>query len=180
MALNAGTVKEYIADPPNAPDPRARPDHGAHRRNVLDPMTARSCACLATAIPSCRKPASAGSDFRRPHALRSAVRLQAPGKVKSEKGYPGTVVVCAVYFTPVAGHIPDRPCVKYLNEAARHRDLARADRRHARDGAVPYLAADPARAGIVQATQFVGPAGRAPRRLTGNGGRSHDAGFSAD
>ena len=34
--------------------------------------------------------------------------------VKAEKGYHGPAVVCAVYFTPVAGYIPDRPVIKYL------------------------------------------------------------------
>ena len=36
--------------------------------------------------------------------------------VKADKGYVGPAVVCAVYFTPVAGHIPDRPAIKYLTD----------------------------------------------------------------
>ena len=35
-------------------------------------------------------------------------------KVKAQKGYEGTALVCAVYFTPVAGHIPSRSAIKYL------------------------------------------------------------------
>jgi hypothetical protein len=34
--------------------------------------------------------------------------------VKAEKGYHGPALVCAIYFTPVAGYIPDRPIIKYL------------------------------------------------------------------
>src|SRR3979490_3623988 len=34
--------------------------------------------------------------------------------VKAERGYHGAAVVCAVYFTPVAGCIPDRPVIKWL------------------------------------------------------------------
>ena len=34
--------------------------------------------------------------------------------VKAEKGYHGPVVVCAIYFSPIAGYIPDRPVIKYL------------------------------------------------------------------
>ena len=34
--------------------------------------------------------------------------------VKAEKGYRGPVVVCAIYFVPIAGYIPDRPVIKYL------------------------------------------------------------------
>jgi hypothetical protein len=35
-------------------------------------------------------------------------------RVRSEKGYQGTVVVCAVTFVPIAGHIPSRPVIKYM------------------------------------------------------------------
>ena len=34
--------------------------------------------------------------------------------VKADKGYHGPALVCAIYFTPLAGYIPDRPVVKYL------------------------------------------------------------------
>jgi len=36
--------------------------------------------------------------------------------VKAERGYAGPAVVCAVYFTPIAGYIPNRPAIKYLVE----------------------------------------------------------------
>jgi hypothetical protein len=35
-------------------------------------------------------------------------------RVKSERGYQGTVVVCSVQFSPIAGHVPDRSAIKYL------------------------------------------------------------------
>jgi hypothetical protein len=34
--------------------------------------------------------------------------------VKAERGYEGPAVVCAVYFTPIAGYVPERPAIKYL------------------------------------------------------------------
>jgi hypothetical protein len=34
--------------------------------------------------------------------------------VKAERGYAGPAVVCAVYFTPIAGYVPDRPAIKFL------------------------------------------------------------------
>ena len=37
-------------------------------------------------------------------------------KVKADKGYQGPALVCAVYFSPVAGHVPDRAAVKYMTE----------------------------------------------------------------
>src|SRR5258708_16304406 len=33
--------------------------------------------------------------------------------VKAEKGYHGPAIVCSIFFTPVAGYIPDRPVIKY-------------------------------------------------------------------
>jgi hypothetical protein len=45
--------------------------------------------------------------------------------VKAERGYRGPVVVCAIYFVPVAGYIPDRPVIKYLT-AQRNIEIALA------------------------------------------------------
>jgi hypothetical protein len=39
-------------------------------------------------------------------------------QVHARKGYQGPVAVCGVRFVPVAGHVPDRPAIKYL--AAQH------------------------------------------------------------
>jgi hypothetical protein len=36
--------------------------------------------------------------------------------VKAEKGYVGPAAVCALYFTPIAGYIPNRPAIKHLIE----------------------------------------------------------------
>ena len=35
-------------------------------------------------------------------------------KMKSEKGYDGPALVCAVTFQPIAGHRPASPTVKFL------------------------------------------------------------------
>jgi len=44
-------------------------------------------------------------------------------KVKADKGYAGPVVVCAVYFSPIAGYIPSRYAIKYIAKL-REIDLA--------------------------------------------------------
>ena len=36
--------------------------------------------------------------------------------VKADKGYHGPALVCAVYFSPVSGYIPDRAAIKYLTK----------------------------------------------------------------
>jgi hypothetical protein len=35
-------------------------------------------------------------------------------RVRADKGYQGPVVVCTVLYTPIAGHRPERPAIKYL------------------------------------------------------------------
>jgi hypothetical protein len=37
-------------------------------------------------------------------------------QVKAHKGYAGPALVCAVYFTPVAGFVPSRTAIKYLTK----------------------------------------------------------------
>ena len=34
--------------------------------------------------------------------------------VKAERGYQGPAAVCAVYFEPISGYVPDRAVIKYL------------------------------------------------------------------
>ncbi len=76
-------------------------------------------------------------------------------QVKADKGYEGPVVVCAVYFVPIAGYVPHRPTVKYL---ASQRDMevwlapVAATR-----VLVPYRISipTPIGVGVMQATQFV-------------------------
>jgi hypothetical protein len=36
--------------------------------------------------------------------------------VKAEKGYQGPAVVCALYFTPISGYVPNRSGIRYLIE----------------------------------------------------------------
>ena len=65
--------------------------------------------------------------------------------VKAEHGYHGPAVVCALYFTPVAGYIPDRPVIKWLAGQRSMESRLRAARGHADPGAVPHGDPDPAR-----------------------------------
>ena len=76
-------------------------------------------------------------------------------KVKADKGYRGPVVVCAVYFSPVAGYIPDRPAIKYLTKL-RNMEVWFAPVAGTRV-LVPFRVSipTPIGLGIVQANQFV-------------------------
>jgi hypothetical protein len=75
--------------------------------------------------------------------------------VKSEKGYQGPVLVCAIYFTPIAGYIPDRPVIKYL-ATERRMEVAFAPIAGTRI-LVPYRMVVPTPFGtaMLEATQFI-------------------------
>jgi hypothetical protein len=75
--------------------------------------------------------------------------------VKAEKGYQGPVVVCAVYFSPIAGYIPDRAVIKYLT-AQRNIEVAFAPVAGTRI-LVPFRMAVPTPLGtaMLEATQFI-------------------------
>ena len=115
MALSNGTVKDYLADPPSLPNPDRVPLTEAHRRGITDPMTASLMPVPGrgdTFVPEACPRKLAIFDGRMRYDLELAFKRL--DKVKSERGYQGTVVVCALYFSPIAGHIPARAVIKYL------------------------------------------------------------------
>ena len=115
----------------------------AHRKGILDPMTASLLRTPGTGDPlspeACQR-TLAIFDGRLRYDLQFAFKRM--DHVKAEKGYAGPVVVCAVYFSPVAGFIPSRAAIRYIVQTARHGSLAGADRGHARAGAVPRARPD--------------------------------------
>ncbi len=115
MVLANGTIKEFVIEPEPPVDPDRLPITDAHKRGVLDPMTGSMIRVPGTADPlsaeACRGTASVFDGRMRYDLKLDFKRMET---VKAEKGYHGPVVVCAVYFTPVAGYIPDRPVIKYL------------------------------------------------------------------
>jgi hypothetical protein len=172
MALSGGTVKEFVAEPPSIPNPERVPITDAHRRHVTDPMTAAIMRVPGhgdTFSPEACRRKLAIFDGRMRYDLTLAYkRLE---KVKSEKGYQGTVVVCAVYFAPIAGHIPARPVIRYLIDL-RDAEIWLAPIAGTRL-MVPYRASVPTPfgTGVLQATQFVTTP--YPQRASANGVRSN-------
>jgi len=154
--FGGGAVKEYLADPPTIPSPDRVPLTEASRKGVLDPMTAsliRVAGNGDTFVPEACQRTLPVFDGRMRYDLQLAFKHL--DKVKSEKGYQGTVVVCAVYFTPVAGHVPERSTIKYLAEQ-RDMELWLAPIAGTRL-MVPYRASipTPIGLGVLQASQFV-------------------------
>jgi hypothetical protein len=156
MTLGSGSVKEFVSDPPPTPDPERVPITDAHRRGASDPMTASLYRVPGNGHPvaptACQRVATV-FDGRIRYDLRFAYKRME--HVKAEKGYEGPAVVCAVYFVPVAGHVPSRAAIKYL-EKQRDMEAWLAPVGNTRV-VVPYRVSipTPIGIGIMQATQFV-------------------------
>lgn len=120
ISLAGGNVKDFSIEPEEEPNPNRIPVTEAHKRGVLDPMTASLLRVPGVGNPlgpdACQGVTSI-FDGRMRYELRLAYKRMETIKAK---GYQGPSVVCALYFTPVAGYVPDRTAIKYL---AAQRDI---------------------------------------------------------
>jgi hypothetical protein len=115
MVLVNGNVREFGIEPEPPVDQGRIPVTEAHRRGIFDPMTGAMLRVPGTAdvlSPDACRTAAGIFDGRLRYDLK--LDFKRMEIVKAEKGYHGPAVVCAIYFTPVAGYIPDRPVIKYL------------------------------------------------------------------
>jgi Protein of unknown function (DUF3108) len=156
MLLNNGTIKEFAIEPQPPVDPDRIPVTEAHKKGVFDPMTGSMLHVPGTADPlspeACRVGAAIFDGRMRYDLKLDFKRMET---VRAEKGYQGPVVVCAIYFAPVAGYIPDRPVIKYLT-AARNMEIAFAPVLGTRI-LVPFRMVIPTPLGVamLEATQFI-------------------------
>ncbi|MFB9266692.1 DUF3108 domain-containing protein [Bradyrhizobium erythrophlei] len=115
MVLAGGNIKDFSIDPEPPVDADRIPVTDAHRKGVFDPMTGSMLKVGGTtdlmSPDSCRTGAGVFDGRMRYDLKLDFKRLET---VKAERGYHGPALVCAIYFTPVAGYIPDRPVIKYL------------------------------------------------------------------
>lgn len=156
IVLNNGNVKEYGIDPTPPVDRDRVPVTDAHRKGVFDPMTASLLHVSGSDNPlspaACRAGAAVFDGRMRYDLTLDYKRMDT---VKAEKGYRGPVVVCAIYFKPIAGYIPDRPVIKYLS-TARHIEIAFAPLPGTRY-LIPFRIVVPTPFGtaMLEATQFI-------------------------
>jgi len=156
MSLAGGNVKDFVIEPTPPVDAKRIPVTDAHKRGVFDPMTATLLRVPGTADPlgpeACHG-ATGIFDGRMRYDLR--LDFKRIETVKSEKGYHGPVVVCAIYFIPVSGYIPDRLAIKYL-AAQRNMEVWLAPIAGTRVLA-PYRLTIPTPLGVgkLEATQFI-------------------------
>ncbi|MFZ0606153.1 MAG: DUF3108 domain-containing protein, partial [Xanthobacteraceae bacterium] len=156
MALSAGKVTDYDAEPPLPPAADRIPVTDADRRGVFDPMTS-----MLNRVPGSGDPVTPQACERKVPVFDGRVRYDLRSEykrmetVKAERGYAGPAAVCAVYFTPVAGYVPDRPAVKYL-VTLRNAEVWLAPIAGTRV-LVPFRFSmpTPIGTGVLQATQFV-------------------------
>ena len=115
LLLANGGVKDFSIEPEPPVDPDRIVVTEAHRKNVLDPMTGSMLRVAGNgevlSPDACRTGAGIFDGRLRYDLKLDYKRME---MVRAERGYHGPAVVCAVYFTPVAGYIPDRPVIKYL------------------------------------------------------------------
>jgi hypothetical protein len=158
MTLGSGDVKEYEINPPPPPEINSTrvPVTDAHRRGVNDPMTASLVRVPGNGSPlgpkACDRIAPI-FDGRMRYNLQFAYKRM--DQVKADKGYEAPVVVCSVYFVPLAGYIPTRSAIKYL-ASQRDMEMWLAPIGSSRV-LVPYRISvpTPVGTGVMEATQFV-------------------------
>jgi hypothetical protein len=118
MAFAAGGVKDLQVWPPTPEAPDRVPVTDAHRRGVVDPLSAGLVFVGGTgevvSPDACRRTLPI-FDGRQRYDLTLAFKRM--DRVKAEKGYEGPVVVCMVVYQPLAGHRPDRPAIRQLAES---------------------------------------------------------------
>ena len=115
MAMTAGNVKASEIAPPFDDFPGRVPVTDAHKQKILDPLSA-----LVMTVPlgdvigpsSCARSLPVFDGWARFNIVLSYVGLR---QVRV-KGYDGPVAVCAARYVAVAGHRPDRPATKFMED----------------------------------------------------------------
>ena len=168
LTVDNGNVKDSRLDPPLETDPDRVPITEAHQHGILDPMTASLLRTPGNGDPlspeACQR-SLAVFDGRLRYDLQFAFKRM--DNVKADKGYAGPVVVCAVYFSPIAGYIPSRAAIRYIAKL-RDMEVWLAPIAGTRV-LVPFRAQGPTPIGqvVLEATQFV--SAPIPTRASANG-----------
>jgi hypothetical protein len=166
MVMGGGSIKELTVEPPTTPHPDRVPLTEAHRRGVVDPLTASLIRVPGSADPvgpeACHRTLPVFDGRMRFDLQLSFKRIE---KVQV-KGYQGPVAVCGIQFVPVAGYVPERPAIKYL-AAQQDIEMWLAPIASTRL-VVPYKISipTPLGRGVLEATQFVATATPRPGPAT--------------
>lgn len=160
VTIADGNVKDFSADPPPDKLDERVPITESQRQGVLDPLTASLFRANgngnALSADACHRKLAIFDGRLRYDLDLSFKRMD---EVKADKGYAGPVVVCAVNFFPIGGHIPSAATIKYISDL-RDMELWLAPIAGTRV-LVPFRAQGPTPIGdaVLEATQFVAIAG---------------------
>ncbi len=117
LAIKDGDVTTFKIDPPQDEDSERVPLTKAHEHGIFDPLTGsllRISGHGNLLTPhACERKVSIFDGRLRYDLTLAYKRME---EVKADKGYAGPVVVCAIYFSPVAGFIPSRTAIKYIKQ----------------------------------------------------------------
>lgn len=155
IAFSGGKAKETLAQPPK-PDSSGVPLTDANRVGVVDPMTAlliRVPGSGDLAVPAaCERKIAVFDGHMRFDLQLVFKRIE---QVRANAGYQGPAVVCALYFSPLAGYDIGRSGVRYL-KAERNMEMWLAPIAGTRL-MVPFRVSvpTPLGLGVLQATRFV-------------------------
>jgi len=115
MLIDGGRVRDLKIEETD-PDTDRIPVTDTHKQDITDPLTALLIPASAVdpmAGQACDRKLSI-FDGRRRFDLDMSFRRN--DKAMPEKGYSGPALVCAVKFTPVAGHRASSPLLTFLIE----------------------------------------------------------------
>lgn len=121
VALAQGNVSKVDIDPPAEPKPDRVPLTEAHKRGVVDPLSA-----LLMPIGRRGEPTDAANCDRTIPVFDGWTRFDialtfAETKIVDQAGYKGPVLVCSVRYVPIAGHRAERPATRFM---AQNRDIS--------------------------------------------------------
>ena len=115
VAMASGSVKGVDISPPIDPSPERVPLTDAHTRNIVDPLSAMIMPVPGTepimGPAACNRTIPVYDGFTRFDVTLTYIGQR---QVKA-KGYAGPVSVCAVRYTPIAGHRNRKP-VQFMAE----------------------------------------------------------------
>jgi len=117
MVLSGGNVRELTVEPPTPASPDRVALTEAHRRGVIDPLSAVLVSVPGSGdlfVPDACQRTMPIFDGRQRYDL--TLTFKRVDHVKAERGYQGQVVVCMITYEPVAGHRPERSAIKHLTQ----------------------------------------------------------------
>jgi hypothetical protein len=116
MALARGNVVASDIAPPLVPDPERVTVSEVHKRGVIDPVSALMMPAQGrgdlTDPQNCNRTIPVFDGASRFNVVLSYAETRSVQK----PGYAGPVLVCNARYQPIAGHRPDRPGVKFMED----------------------------------------------------------------